>query len=69
LSIGIAEFVLMIEELPKLDIDAVYVRDLAFGGGLPAGIDGLIPIERHWKQRSSQAPIYVSGGWTAPFGL
>lgn len=26
--------------------------------GIPAGIDAMIPIEPHWKQRSSQAPIY-----------
>lgn len=47
----------MIEELPKLDVVALYVRELAFVGGIPAGIDGMIPTERHWKQHSLQAPI------------
>lgn len=55
---GIAEFVLMTEERPVLDVVAIEVRELAFGSGIPAGIDAMIPIEPHWKQRSSQAPIY-----------
>jgi 5-methylcytosine-specific restriction enzyme subunit McrC len=54
----ITEFVLMTEERPVLDIVAIDVRELAFGSGIPAGIDAMIPIEPHWKQRSSQAPIY-----------
>lgn len=54
----ITEFVLMTEERPKLEVVAVDVRELAFGSGMPPGIDGMIPIERHSKQRSSQAPIY-----------
>ena len=41
-----------------LEIVAVDVRQLAVGSGIPAGIDGVIPMERHWKQRSSLAPIY-----------
>lgn len=54
----ITEFVLMTEERPLLDIVAIDVRELAFGSGIPAGIGAIIPIEPHWKQRSSQAPIY-----------
>lgn len=54
----ITEFVLMTEERPVLDVAAVDVRELAFGSGIPAGIDGVIPMERHWKQRSSLAPNY-----------
>lgn len=54
----ITEFVLMTEERPMLEIVVVDVRELAFGSGIPAGIDGMIPIERHWKQRSSQTPVY-----------
>lgn len=54
----ITEFVLMSEERPVLDVVAIDVRELAFGSGIPAGIDAMIPIEPHWKQRSSQAPIY-----------
>ena len=54
----ITEFVLMTEERPVLDLVAIDVRELAFGSGIPSGIDAVIPIERHWKQRSSQAPIY-----------
>lgn len=54
----ITEFVLMTEQRPMLEIVAVDVRELAFGSGIPAGIDGMVPIERHWKQRSSHAPIY-----------
>lgn len=54
----ITEFVLMTEERPLLDIVAIDVRELAFGSGIPAGIGAIIPIELHWKQRSSQAPIY-----------
>lgn len=54
----ITEFVLMTEERPKLEVVAVDVRELAFGNGIPPGIDGMLPTERHWEQRSSQAPIY-----------
>ena len=54
----ITEFVLMTEERPVLDVVAIDVRELAFGSGIPAGIDAMIPIEPHWKQRSSQAPVY-----------
>jgi len=54
----ITEFVLMTEERPVLDVVAIDVRELAFGSGISAGIDAMIPIEPHWKQRSSQAPIY-----------
>lgn len=54
----ITEFVLMTEERPVLDVVAIDVRELAFGSGIPAGIDAMILIEPHWKQRSSQAPIY-----------
>ncbi|MBB4024214.1 5-methylcytosine-specific restriction enzyme subunit McrC [Confluentimicrobium naphthalenivorans] len=56
----ITEFVLMTEERPVLDVVAVDVRELAFGSGIPAGIDAMIPIERHWKQQSSQAPIHAA---------
>jgi 5-methylcytosine-specific restriction enzyme subunit McrC len=56
----ITEFVLMTEERPMLEIVAVDVRERAFGSGIPVGIDGMIPMERHWKQRSSQAPIYAA---------
>jgi 5-methylcytosine-specific restriction enzyme subunit McrC len=56
----ITEFVLMTEERPMLEIVAVDVRELAYGSGIPAGIDGMIPMERRWKQRSSQAPIYAA---------
>ncbi|MFB2533044.1 hypothetical protein ACEYYA_12815 [Paracoccus sp. p3-h83] len=58
LSIGITEFVLMTEERPVLDVVAVDVREFAFGSGIPAGIDAMIPIERNWKQRTSKTPIY-----------
>jgi len=54
----ITEFVLMTKERPMLDIIAIDLRELAFGSGIPAGIDTMIPIERHWKQRSSQTPVY-----------
>lgn len=56
----ITEFVLMTEERPVLDVVAIDVRELAFGSGIPAGIDAMIPIEPHWKQRSSQSPIYAA---------
>ncbi len=48
----------MTEERPKLEVVAVDVRELASGRGISAGIDVMIPIDRHWKQRSSLAPIY-----------
>lgn len=54
-AVGVA---LTTEERPVLDVVAIDVRELAFGSGIPDGIDAMIPIERHWKQRSSQAPIY-----------
>lgn len=54
----ITEFVLMTEERPILEVVAVDVRELAFGNGIPTGIDGMMPVRRHWKQRSSQEPIY-----------
>jgi len=54
----VAEFVLMTEERPIPEVVAVDVRELAFGGGIPVGIDGMIPIERHWRHHSSQAPFY-----------
>jgi 5-methylcytosine-specific restriction enzyme subunit McrC len=41
-----------------LEIVAVDVRELAVGSGIPAGSDGVIPMEQHWKQRSSLAPNY-----------
>jgi len=54
----VTEFVLMTEGRPILEVVAVDVRELAFGSGIPAGIDGMIPMERHWKQPSSLAPVY-----------
>ena len=54
----ITEFVLMTEERPVLNVVAVDVRELAFGSGIPAGIDDIISMERHLKQRSSQVAIY-----------
>ena len=54
----ITQFVLMTEERPVLDVVAVDVRELAFGSGIPAGIDAMIPVERNWKQRTSTTPIY-----------
>lgn len=54
----ITEFVLMTEERPVLDVVAVDVRELAFGSGIPAGIDGIIRLDRYWKQSSSLVPIY-----------
>ena len=54
----ITEFVLMTGERPMLEVVAVDVRELAFGSGRPAGIDGMIAIERHRKQRSSQTPLF-----------
>ncbi|MCI5076814.1 MAG: McrC family protein [Oricola sp.] len=53
----ITEFVLMTEERPVLDVVAVDVRELAFGSGIPAGIDAMIPIEWNWKQRTSTTTI------------
>jgi 5-methylcytosine-specific restriction enzyme subunit McrC len=53
----ITEIVLMTEERPMLEVVAVDVRELACSG-IPAGIVGMNPIERHWKQRSLQAPSY-----------
>ncbi|SET87850.1 McrC family protein [Oceanicella actignis] len=54
----ITQFVLMTEERPVLDVVAVDVRELAFGSGIPAGIDAMIPVERNWKQRTSTTPIF-----------
>jgi 5-methylcytosine-specific restriction enzyme subunit McrC len=54
----VTDFVLMTEERPMLEVIAVDVRELAFGNGVPTGMDGIIPTNRHWEQRSSQAPVY-----------
>ena len=56
----ISEFVLMSEGRPKLEVIAVDVRELAFGDAMPAGIDGMISIEPHWKQQSSQTAIHAA---------
>ncbi len=56
----IKEFVLMTEERPKLEVIVVDVRELTSGSGMPAGVDGMIPIEHHWKQRSSQTAIHAA---------
>lgn len=56
----ITEFVLMTEERPVLDVVAVDVRELAFGSGIPAGIDTMIPREQDWKLRSSEIPAYAA---------
>jgi len=42
----ITEFVLMTKDRPMLEVVAFDVLEFAFGGGIPAGIDGMIPIER-----------------------
>lgn len=56
----ITEFVLRTEEQPVLEVVAVDVRELAFGSGIPTGLAGMIPSERHWKQTSLQAVIRAS---------
>ena len=54
----VTEFMLMTEERPMLEVVAVDVRELAIGSGIPAGIAGMIPSDRHWKQTASPAAIY-----------
>jgi len=39
----VTEFVLMTEERPTLEVIAVDVRELAFGSGIPVGIEVMIP--------------------------
>jgi len=43
---------------PILEVIALDRRELAFGSWIPAGMDGMIPIEGHCRQRSSLAAIY-----------
>lgn len=50
----------MTEEQPVLDVVAVDVRELAFGSGIPAGIDAMIPSEQNWKLRSPEIPAYAA---------
>jgi 5-methylcytosine-specific restriction enzyme subunit McrC len=56
----VTEFALMTEEQPMLEVIAVDVRELAFGSGLPAGIEGVIQNDRHWSHRSSPTPIHAA---------
>ncbi len=42
----------------KVQWQVIDVRELAFGSGIPTGIDAMIPIERNWKQRTPMTPIY-----------
>lgn len=37
----------MTEDRPMLEAVAVEVRELAFGSGILAGMDGMNPIKRH----------------------
>ena len=37
----------MTEERGVLDVVAIDVRELAFGSGIPTGINAMIPIEGH----------------------
>ena len=39
----VTEFVLMTGERPTLEVIAVDVRELAFGSGIPVGIEAMIP--------------------------
>ncbi len=43
----ITEFTLLTEERPMLEVVAVDVEELAFGSGLPTGIEVMIPSDRH----------------------
>lgn len=45
----VTDFVLMTEERPVLNVFAIDIRELAFGSGIPAGMDWMMPIERHQK--------------------
>lgn len=54
----VAEFELMTEERPMLEVVAVDIRELAFGSGIPASIEGVIPSDWYWTQRSSLARVY-----------
>lgn len=54
----ITEFVLRTQDRPMLEVIAVDVRELAFGSGVPAGMDGMIPLAGHRKQDASRLLIY-----------
>lgn len=54
----LTEFVLWTQDRPMLEVIAVDVRELAFGGGVPAGMDGMIPFAGHRKQGASRSLMY-----------
>lgn len=56
----VTEFALLTEERPMLEVVAVDVHELAFGSGVPSGLESMIPYERPWKQRSSADPIFAA---------
>jgi 5-methylcytosine-specific restriction enzyme subunit McrC len=53
----VTEFVLMTEERPVLEVVAVDVRELAFGSGIPDGLEKMIPQDHPWKQQSA-VPVF-----------
>ncbi len=44
---------------PILDVVAVDIRDLAFGSGMPLGLEGVIPLGGSWKQERTAGQAYA----------
>lgn len=55
----VTEFMLMTEERPVLEVVAVDVRELAFGSGIPDGIEKIIPQDHPRKQQSA-VPVFAA---------
>jgi hypothetical protein len=56
-GVGATAFVIVCARPAVRDVVAIDVRDLAFGSGIPAGIDAMIRIEPDQRQGLSHAPI------------
>jgi len=56
----VTDFVMITEDRPVLEVIAVDVRELAYGNGIPAGFEGIIPGRDSWKQMPSSLPVFAA---------
>lgn len=55
----IRDFVFQTPDQPALNVVAVDIHDLAFGSGIPAGLETVIPSAQPWKQHRSRQSAYT----------